>query len=1676
MAEFDEKVRSTTEEIERLKKAIEEVKTTIKSYEDMNNFSGGGYEDIINEEIRGLQALNKELDKAKEKLDNLTKVNRGNGHKVKANYENAVLGVEYEKQKNGGVISAEREYEILEKYFKKMSEGTNDSIKTGRRMQEVMDKIDYTSALKRALPSIEKYNALVDEFIQKNGKITDKDRLGIAQDLLSKTNSRSRNYFALNTIASKLQQKIEAEKLSSKPVDTKSSKEEAEKAEQEQTRIAQQQASERVRIAQDEHNKKMQFFDKEYLYKGKIYSTQEKLAYFQDYADKILNSNNFIGMQDEQARQYEQAIDKVRRLSIQLNKELEQQAQQRNPHVMLDNAFKEWENNLKHKELIRGNKLSNEERLNSFKDTFSNYNLRDENGNLIKEYTEISSRIRNKQIELEQEVAKEKQRAEEEQTRIAKQQAEERARVYQEEFDKKMKFFEMEELLYGKKYSTQEKIDWFKGIDTNLRNNQNMMTPEQQAVNTRQLSAVGNQLKQLYATQEQESKQAEQEAKQVVDNIKNKVQEACQFIVSAVSKAIDIVKWSISSIGKVANGIITVFRSIGSIASRIINLLGNFANRIRECTKTTNLLKGSWTELRSAISLISSAMNKLTNNVFIKEGKALLSSIESLNTLIGKDLTQSTIDWANNLERAFGIDASGLVSDMREVAGVLKGLGMSMEDTAIASQNLVSIGQTMSSVIGLDTQTVMNKLYSGMRGMTVAIDDIGLSVRETQMDSFLKKLKAQGGEFANISTSFSQLSEQQRIYVRYAALMDQFMSVYTPEAYAKSLNSITGRLNILSQRLRALKQLIGNFAIQVFNKFVMPLTYAIDIVTAKLKGLFSDILGWMGLNPEDLDLSTGMNHTTVAAEDLADAYDGVADSAENAKKATAGLDDFDHVSTIGSSSSASGADSFDYSSLMNYGDNYATLLEDLAKVQDDYTKKLKESWEELKKEAKDKFNNWYTNLTGRKFDAKFNLVFNKTQIRSIAEHVKNIFKKVFSTGFGLGVMIADDLDIGKIITKALSIIDNITAIIEKAVNKISPYLIRFYEQYMKPYVESFGTFVNEHLNKLMTKVGEWRAFWESGNSDMWLANNADSWFDNISKTINNVINKVKILGVLFGALFTGEVSSDDQILLNESDNAKTLNTVKDIFIDINSVINDIKEVAGELGKDFASWLQNKGLNDIKEVTGKISTFISEHKEDIKNIIEKIAQSKWSILMTLIDKALEICDWLADNSEIVCALIEDISNIIKTIINNIEKIVALGIIAKVTSIIVRINIISKLLGGTGILGTAKSISTTVSGWFTGLSAKIATTAGAIKTQIGGAVSSIGTSISGWFAGASVGGAASAAAVLTLGTLASIRGWKDTMSQAELTKAVDNDKRFNSSDIIDKAAATVKKLREQYKDALDENIYAEAIRTYETYLRNTGEFTEQEIANTINLYAYEIAQYSDAWDSVLSIQGKGWEDWAGAIVDNMYTLEDHTQGLGNVVETETESMYTNFSTIGNGVWTSEQNISSASISIKSALESIKTTFETVKSAFAEQITAKFSAMFNTNTNVNTSNIKWTNGLKTTGLNTFYGHTNGGVPKSGSLFLANENGNSEIVGNFGGYTGVANQNMIIQAMENAVARGMTKAGTNTKSGDTIIKICEGGMFVGDNSTVRKLASMINNANSSSNKTIANSAFSMN
>jgi hypothetical protein len=61
------------------------------------------------------------------------------------------------------------------------------------------------------------------------------------------------------------------------------------------------------------------------------------------------------------------------------------------------------------------------------------------------------------------------------------------------------------------------------------------------------------------------------------------------------------------------------------------------------------------------------------------------------------------------------------------------------------------------------------------------------------------------------------------------------------------------------------------------------------------------------------------------------------------------------------------------------------------------------------------------------------------------------------------------------------------------------------------------------------------------------------------------------------------------------------------------------------------------------------------------------------------------------------------------------------------------------------------------------------------------------------------------------------------------------------------------------------------------------------------------------------------------------------------------------------------------------------------------------------------------------------NGGFPDEGSMFIANEKG-PELVGHIGGRTAVANNDMIVQAIENASYQGMVRAMSTTSSSNNV------------------------------------------
>lgn len=1191
----------------------------------------------------------------------------------------------------------------------------------------------------------------------------------------------------------------------------------------------------------------------------------------------------------------------------------------------------------------------------------------------------------------------------------------------------------------------------------------------------------------VFEEKEKENNKANKEIEAADEKLKNDITNKVSAVLSAIKSAVNNVISLVRKVNEIFNktvvAIVGAFQKAVSLIGRILQLFGSLSDRVRNNTNSVNILKGSFTELKSAVDLVVGAFNKLINNQFLQKGKELLSSIQSLNMIIGTELTQSTIEWATNLENTFGLSAAELITNLKQVDAVLYGLGMNSKDVFNAGRNLETVGLQISSLTGYDYETVIRKLGSGLKGMTQSVDDLGISVRETQMNAFLKKLKSQGGEYANISTSFSALNEQQRIYVRYAAIMDQITSkkAYSLENYAKSLDTITGRMSILKSQINALKSAIGVLALKLLNKIIMPLTYIIYLARQAVKSIAE-------LLDIDLNLSAGMNGgDTSEIDDTTDALDEMNEAAKDAKGS---LDSLDHVSTM--SNSGKNDDNFDYSKLLDLTSNYSDMLADMNKMNDDYIEKCKQKLLEMLAWMKQKITDWVQEWTGRLIDwdvIKSNLIGAWTNIKDMFKNMQSIARTTFGIISGLLYSVFDDLDLSRLLFKFTKVLERLTKFIDVVLKKVAKPIQNMYDKYISPYVVRIGNKLEAWFDKLIFKFNDLISIWEDPQHQ----GAVNKFFDNLGKKIQGVImifealfsgsdrkmslnevglldeegmggfkkayeyagklhDTVKQLIVVFKDLFGIKNSLDDVMTKNEM--SDTMLNFRGILLDVRDILLDVLTNIVDFNGDGSFTFDDirLAIETIKEKLEDIRKWLDENKESITNILSavwdtivKIGETKFTIIKDLIQ-------FIVDNEATVVKVLETIQKVLDFVIAHpvISAEIAVGVqlagtaLKTVGSALIWKKILGLGAGGAAVNAAASGGSTIGSAIAYNIISKVKNGLSALHSILAG--------------GAAVGQVVGWAVAAKEGVELAVDGIKDAYND---TKNV-IDGFFNNNGEMQKASSyNIRQWAYDMRSAL-EQVYGKDIPTdgYEialnkiiSDLRSTGYYTEQEL-ETIRQNIEN--QYNEIGSiDLLDKMAYETENSKNVISGLVNELENKTTELRNTSITNTSGIRSSFVGMSNQI----------NVSCRSSLSFINTLISAINrlnNMSVHKITQQTSG--------------WASNKGKVSIGTIRGFANGGSPKSGSIFMANENGNTELVGNFGGYSGVANQDMIIGAMQNAIVSALKSSGANNSSiSNYNFEICKSGMFVGDDSTVRKLANMINSTNISNRNNIANVGFSM-
>lgn len=808
--------------------------------------------------------------------------------------------------------------------------------------------------------------------------------------------------------------------------------------------------------------------------------------------------------------------------------------------------------------------------------------------------------------------------------------------------------------------------------------------------------------------------QAAAATKNAWNSIFGSIKSAADAINGAVNKIISVIRGLIQIYQKLGTVVGGIFKALKKSVSTILTMFSNFGNRLKSLftggadsatkfNKSFGLIQNTATELRSKLLLVQGALNQIFNNELINKAKKLLSQVYQLKTMTGPDVTQGVIDWANSMEHAFGLSARGLISDLSELSGVLYGLGMSGDDVAVGSENLLIMARYLSNMgaAGGDLDTVMSKIISGMKGMTAQIDDLGLSVRDAQMNAFLKNLKSQGGEFADISTDFQNLNEQARVYVRYAALIDQFTRNYDVTRLVDSLNTVTGRLSTLKDTWKSLTITVGTGLTKLAQLAATYIIPVIKLIEGRIAQLFVWLERTLGLAHGSLstELTPAINDN---ASDAVDAYnkslgttsDKLDAINKSQKKAQGGLQSFDRINNVTTSKSSdkSQGDGFDYSKLMT---SMLGKLNDMAaEANESFFDGLNKNLETKLADIKNKVMDFASEITGR---TKLDFGFDFKRIKNNLVKIKNdIIKIIKSWGvfvLSIGFKIADDINIGAIITKITDLAAAFTNLASKITDALIPAFDAFYDSGLSKLFVWLGSTALGGLQVLIDTFYDWSDWFKQNQSliikffdalgrvfdSVWqvVSGNLDSLFDslrgsfetftsrsqtnlsdwmqgivrNVDTIQTNISNKVQTLFDVIGSKFDWFVDIIKKSIETLS-TGKIPDGVTGGYKSFYDILLKIKQIIGALGGGLGVAL---GFDIPQDATGGTLTFYNIIL-DIKSIIETLTPlvldlvdafadfASKNILPFLDDKLQQLGSWLDKNRDNIKNTLSTVGNI------------------------------------------------------------------------------------------------------------------------------------------------------------------------------------------------------------------------------------------------------------------------------------------------------------------------------------------------------------------------------------------------------------------------------------------------
>jgi len=370
--------------------------------------------------------------------------------------------------------------------------------------------------------------------------------------------------------------------------------------------------------------------------------------------------------------------------------------------------------------------------------------------------------------------------------------------------------------------------------------------------------------------------------------------------------------------------------------------LGNALDRLKSKSVSVSLNQTANASNKLAGSFLNTAV-KLTAliAVFRKFGKVISDSvadsanyIKSLNmfTVSMGEYADIATKYGQTVSNALGIDIAGWQKTQGIFQTLITGFGVTGEKAAFMSQNITQLTYDIASFYGITNEEAANKIKSALSGRLEPIRKLGYDLSQSKLvdigqnpanygkQTFAINKETGAIEANTVATddntkhkivNFNQLTQQEKVQLRYIALMTQVTQVQGN--YARALNDPANQLSVFRMQVDQTSRAFGNMFIPALNKVLPYLSAFAQLATQA----FQSLANLFGFKLPDMKDRTDISKNIKPYDKVVKATGNAAKNAKKMKDYMLGIDELNVFNPNSGAGGAGGAGGGENSNLKN---------------------------------------------------------------------------------------------------------------------------------------------------------------------------------------------------------------------------------------------------------------------------------------------------------------------------------------------------------------------------------------------------------------------------------------------------------------------------------------------------------------------------------------------------------------------------------------------------------------------------------------------------------------------------------------------------------------------------------------------------------------------------------------